>query len=448
MIPFYRLLEVTVHSLLIFLPLLFLAIWPFRRHLRFSFWTSNILVQLVCILQITMSMLVVFSHFSANFIFLIRTLIYAVFYFTLVKTHPGKLAFTLLALSNIGNLVSVCAKYLESLLFSSLAHESCRWSLCLCVFLMQLVGVGPLYFYITTQYARVIRGTYTVWRYLWGVPTTFFVVWFHYLYLSSQAGQEAFPSIQSTLFLVIINLGAFLIYHTEVLLIKERENAQELAQQNYLLTMQQLQYDNLQQRINEARQARHDIRHHTFLIREYLQSGKLQELETYLEQYTSTLPDSLSIVYCKHHATNALLGFFSRQARDSGIEMDVYLQLPEQIQIPETTLCVVLGNLLENALEACRQVTDDKKKITVRGKSNMGFVFFMITNTFDGDVRKSKSGKLLSTKSRSRGLGLDSVNQLVEANGGIWEVEVEPKTFRVSVMLTEQISPADSLKTP
>ena len=89
MIPFYRLLEVTVHSLLIFLPLLFLAIWPFRRHLRFSFWTSNILVLLVCILQITMSMLVVFFHFSANFMFLIRTLVYAVFYFTLVKTHPG-----------------------------------------------------------------------------------------------------------------------------------------------------------------------------------------------------------------------------------------------------------------------------------------------------------------------------------------------------------------------
>lgn len=446
MIPFYRLLEVTAYSLLIFVPFLFLGVWPFRRHLRFSFRTSNALVVLLCMLQIAMRMLIVFFHCSEELMYLLRTLVYAVFYFTLVETHPGKLSFTLLALSNIENLVSVCAKYLESLLFGDLAPEPYRWSLCLCVFLVQLLVAVPLYFYITTQYTRVIRGTHTAWRYLWGVPTTFFVVWFYHLYLTAQTSQEAFPDVKNTLFLVIINLGAFLIYHTEVLLIKEKEKAQELIRQNYLLTVQQLQYDNLQQRINEARQARHDIRHHTLLIREYLQSGMLRELESYLDEYTATLPDSVSMVYCQHYTTNALLGFYSRQAQASGIEMDVFVQIPGHVQLPETTLSVVLGNLLENALEACRQLTGGEKKITVRGKADMGSVFFVISNTFDGNLHKSKDGKYLSTKSGSRGFGLDSVAQLVNTNGGILQVETEPGIFRVSVLLTEQFSPSDSPK--
>lgn len=446
MIPFYRLIEVTAYSLLIFVPFLFLGIWPFRRHLRFSFRKSNALVVLICILQIGLGMLTVFFHFNANFIYLIRIILYAAFYFTLLKTHPGKLSFTLLALSNIENLVLVCAKYLESLLFGDLALESCRWSLCLCVFLLQLIIAVPLYYYITTQYARVIRGTYTAWRYLWGVPITFLMVWFYHLYLTAQTNQEVYLNIKSILFLIAINLGAILIYHTEILLIKEKEKAQELVQQNHLLTMQQLQYDNLQQRINEARQARHDIRHHTLLIREYLQCGKLRELEAYLDEYTSTLPDSLSMVYCQHYATNALLGFFSRQAKANGIEMDVHVQLPGQIQLPETTLSVVLGNLLENALEACRQPTTKEKKITVRGKADRGFVFLAITNTFDGTLHKSRDGKILSSKPGNRGIGLDSVAQLVESNGGILEIEAEQGFFRASVLLTEQLASSDSHK--
>ena len=444
MIPFYRFLEVAAYSLLIFVPFLFLSVWPFRRHLRFSFPVSNLLVVLLCIFQITSSMLTFHSYFSEQHIFLLRVLVYAAFYFALVDTHPGKLAFTLMALFNIQNLIAVCAKYLESLLFGDLALESYRWSLCLCVLLLQLITVFPLYSYIINQYSRVVRGSYTTWHFLWGVPTTFFVVWYYHLYLATQSSQESFLNIKSILFLVVINLGAFLTCHTEVMLITEKEKAQELAQQNYLLTMQQLQHDNLQQRINEARQARHDIRHHTLLIREYLQSGKLRELEAYLDEYTSTLPDSLSMVYCQHYATNALLGFFARQAKANGIEMDIFVQLPEQIQLPETTLSVVLGNLLENAMEACCQVPSGKKKITVRGKADKGFVFFSITNNFDGNLQKTRSGKFLSTKSGARGFGLDSVGQLVESNGGILEIETKDGLFRASVLLSESPAASDS----
>lgn len=167
-------------------------------------------------------------------------------------------------------------------------------------------------------------------------------------------------------------------------------------------------------------------------------------MENYLDSYTASLPDSSALIYCQHYATNALLGFFSRQAKECGIKMNVFVQLPDTIQIPETVLSVVLGNLLENALEACRQTSDGKKKITVQGKMDMGSVFFSISNTFEGELHRSKSGKILSTKSANRGLGLESVAQLVQSNGGMMEVEAENGTFRVCVLLPEQTAPVSA----
>ena len=441
MLPCYRLLEVALYSVLNFLPFLFLAMHPFCKQLRFSVTVTNVLVVLITLLQISIGLAVSFSSIDVGLLQLLTTCIYTVFFFAAVKDHFGKLLFTLLALSNVSSMVTVTAKCLEGLIFGPLALETYRWSLCLCMIVVHLVVTVPLYFYIRSLYTRIIQTQLFAWNYLWGVPTTFYVIWFYHLYLTGQSSLQVTLNVYSTLFLLLINAGAFLVYHTEVLLLLEKENVLTLNEQNHLLTMQKLQYDNLQNRIDEARQAKHDVRHHTYLIREYLRSGKLQELEAYLDDYSDSLPDTQSLVYCHHYSANVLLNFFAQQAQKSDIDVDIFVQLPETLGLPETTLSVVLGNLLENALEACRQVTDGEKKITVRGKADMGSVFFVITNTFEGDLRRNKEGKILSTKPGNHGLGLDSVGQLVKANGGVLEVEANQGIFRVSVLLTEQSAP-------
>lgn len=446
MIPCYRVLEVVLYSVLNFLPFLALAMYPFRKQMRFSPRVTNAMVVLITLLQIVIDLTIVFTSFDAGLLQLITTSIYAAFYFAAVRDHLGKLTFTMLVLSNVGNLVSVISKFLEGLIFGSLALEANRWSLCLCMVAVHLVITLPLFFYIKTQYAKIVQSQLFAWNYLWGVPVTFYMIWFYHLYLTGQSSPEVALNVSSVLFLLLINLGAFLVYHTEVLLLLEKENVLALNQQNHLLTMQTLQYDNLQNRIDEARQAKHDVRHHAYLIREYLRSGKLQELDAYLDNYCGSLPDTQTLVHCHNPAANALLSFFAQQAQNSSIDMDIFVQLPETLCLPDTALSVVLGNLLENALEACRRITEGERKITIRGKAEMGSVFFEITNTFEGVLRRNKEGKILSTKPGNHGLGLDSVSQLVKANGGILELEENQGIFRASVLLMEQPAPTDNPK--
>lgn len=437
-IPFYRFLEMGLYSMLNFLPFLILAVYPFRRHLRFSSAVSNILVVLICLVQMGLGFIATFSPLNTGILSAASTVIYAVFFFILLNGGIGRQTFVLLVILNIANLVAVFAKFLEGFLFPDLALESYRWSLCLCMLIVHLVITLPFGFYIHKYYTSNIPIQTPCWAYLWIVPATFFVIWYYYLYGTDQSSLAVALNTYNVLFLLFINVGAFVVYHITILLLQALAQTQLLTEQNHLLNMRKLQYDNLQQRINEARQAKHDVHHHTHLIREYLQGGKLRELEAYLDHYTASLPSPQSLIYCQHYATNALLGYFSQQAKTKGIEMDIFVQLPEQVNLPETTLSVVLGNLLENAIDACSIVAANKRKITVRGKFNQGSVFFEITNPYEGNLRKTKSGSFASTKASNRGLGLESVAALAKSHGGMLELDTHNGVFRASILLTEQ----------
>ena len=439
MIPFYRFLEVGTFSMLNLMPFLLLAIYPFRRHLRFSHFVTNSMILVMAIVQICLGCLAAFSPIGSEVMSLASTVIYASFYFFVIKDHIGRLSFVLLVLSNLANLVTVCAKCLEGLIFGSMALEAYRWSMLVCMVIMHMPITVPVAFYIHKYFTSSVPIETKSWRYLWIIPATFYVTWYYHLYFSGQDGLLVALDVHHALFLAIINIGAFVVYHTAILLLLEQKKSAQLVQNNYLLSLRNIQYENLQQRINEARRAKHDVHHHTYLIREYLQAGKLQELEAYLDQYSASLPKTQSILYCQHYETNSLLAYFVQQAQQHDITVDVFVQLPEKIRLPETTLSVLLGNLFENAIDACKEVAKSDRKITIRGKANNGFVFFDISNNYSGTLKKTKTGEYRSTKESGQGLGLNSVAQLVSYHNGVLEIDSSDHIFRVCVMLQEQM---------
>ena len=437
-IPFYRYLEVGLFAILNLVPFLLTAMYPFRHRLRFSYGVTWTLIGSLIAIQQCLGILAAFSPVGSEIMSLMSTVIYAGFFILAIKDNIGRLAFVLLVFSNLGNLVTVCAKFLEGVIFGDLALEAYRWSMNVCMLIMHSIITVPVAFYVRKHFTSSVPIRTGTWHYLWAVPGTFYAIWFYHLYFTGHSGLEVALDIHHTSFLVIINLGAFAVYHTAIRLLLEQKKSHDLTENNYLLTLQTLQHENLQQRINEARQAKHDVRHHTQLIREYLRDGKLQELEAYVEQYCDALPDAQSVLYCGHYETNVLLGHFAQRAQAEGIEMDIFVQFPEKIALPETTLSVILGNLLENAIDGCKTVKTGEKKLKVRGKAASGFIYLEISNTFSGTVKKNKAGEYTSTKSHGQGLGLRSVAQLVEFHQGVMDIDHQDGLFQVSVMIQEK----------
>jgi hypothetical protein len=101
MIPIYRYFEVALFSVLNFMPFLCLAIYAFRRRLRFSNITTNVWMILMCLLQIGIGFVAAFSTFGSDVLSVVSTVAYAGFLFLLVKDSPGKVIFVLLSLSKV-----------------------------------------------------------------------------------------------------------------------------------------------------------------------------------------------------------------------------------------------------------------------------------------------------------------------------------------------------------
>lgn len=436
--PIYRIAEITVYSLLNFLPFLMIALYPFRRHLRFPLPVTWLLAGMVTMVQIGLGIWAgLFDNGNVGLISAVSTLAYFLFYFSAVKTHFGKPLFTLLMLSNIANFVVMASKCIEGIFFPEMAQQSYRWTFSLAMAGVEILTLIPLFFYIRNTYSAVFEKVIaeSIWRFIWLIPATFYVIWYYNLYASNMSSLDLALLPSTSIFMFLINMGAMLIYHMVASLINITADNMELSEQNHALAMQNLQYGNLQSKLAEARQAKHDIRHHISILRSYLQSEEYDKLEDYLNSYQKSLPDDGSIVLCENHAANVLFLYIAEQCKAAGIDFSVQTHVPENLGIPDNDLSVLLGNLLENALDACLMQKHGERKIVVHAKTDGASIFFTIDNSFESVLRQDKRGNYLSTKEHGSGLGLVSVKSIVERYDGSLLINHDDGMFRVSVML-------------
>ena len=435
-----RILEVALYATLNFLPYLLFAIAPFRQSLRFSGRTTSVLILLATLLQIPLYVVDLCVELPAWLLTAIGLFLDGASYFLLVKAHVGKLTFMLLLLSNVANLLSAVAKCLEGVFFYELAVEGYRFTHSLLLFALNLVVLPLLYLYMrrhfSTGFAQSKQGSH--WRYLWLVPLTFYFIWFYHLYSDTHgSSDELLLHPEQAFFLFIVNLGALLVYQTIARFALAMEEAQLLSEKNHLLEMQNLQYEALRDRIDEARAAKHDVHHHVALLDAYAEAGELDKLRAYLSAYRRSLPDDRSIVFCKNQSINLLLLYYAQQAKNAGVDYDVPpIDIPESLPIADTTLSVVLGNLIENALEAQAVVPEDDRRITVRASFSQGALLLTVENVYAGKLRNTAEGAYLSTKNERRGTGLSSVRAIVKASGGKLEISHTETHFTVTVFLT------------
>lgn len=437
--PVYRILEICLYSVLNFFPFALIALYPFREQLRFSKAVVGILFFLLTVLQIWLGVMAAFMpEVSKGALSIISTAIYGAFYFAAVRASFGKMLFSLLMISNVANLVVTVSKCAEGMIFGrEMAMQPYRWTYSVCMLVVSLLVSIPLFLYFRNYYSERIHGrddTFA-WNYLWLIPSTFYLLWFWHGYGSDKTALEIALEPSSAAFILFINMGAFLVYHTCVRLIDEQEQNCALTEQNHQLEIQNLQYENLNRQIAATRQARHDLRHHIAVMDGYLAAGEYDKLHEYLQGYKKSLPGDESAMYCKHEAINILLLYFGQQAKEKHVEFSVSASLPRQIGIPDSALSVLMGNLLENALEACLAVKDGRASISVKARVQTDAVFIQIENTCDREVVPDEDGRFLSTKHGGWGVGLESVKNIAAQYDGMLEIETEAGSFCVSILL-------------
>ena len=180
---------------------------------------------------------------------------------------------------------------------------------------------------------------------------------------------------------------------------------------------------------------RHDLRHQLAVIRSLSEQDGASRLTEYLDTLIAEIPSERGRLYCENDAVNAIVSHYAAQAEAQNIELSIQLAVPEHTeQVSDSSLCVILGNLFENAIEACGRMTEGHPFIRLRSRLQYGMLTVAMDNSFNGNVSK-KDGKFLSSKRNEIGTGLQSVSAIAEKHGGGASFETDGKVFLSSVYL-------------
>ena len=241
--------------------------------------------------------------------------------------------------------------------------------------------------------------------------------------------------LQGYIVLSIAMLVLLFVFNTIFLLMATSLNRNaRLRQENQLLSLQQQRYENLKTAIEEARQARHDMRHHLNHISMLAEENDMETLKTYLAQTVSRIPD-LDMHFCENRAADSVLGYYCALAKREGIPFSAQIDLPQTLPVDEIDMCLVLSNLLENALEASLRTVPARRWMKVNAYVHAERLLLMqVENACDGEIKET-NGVFRSSKRKGNGIGIQSVRHIAEKNGGASTFAYQNGVFCAKIML-------------
>lgn len=216
------------------------------------------------------------------------------------------------------------------------------------------------------------------------------------------------------------------------------------AQEKNLLYEQELDLLNRHAQEREAydtemRRLRHDMKHHMSSLLGMLQGNNAKQAEKYVREMLQETPECRAedVSRTGNAIVDSLVNHKCGIARAEGIAFDANVFLPAELPFLGGHLTIVFGNLLDNALEACREVEVGKRYVTLGASYEKEVLMIAVKNPYRGERRKNRAGKYITTKKdrRSHGVGLSSVEQAVEAYCGQVDTDEQDGVFRVSVVM-------------
>lgn len=223
------------------------------------------------------------------------------------------------------------------------------------------------------------------------------------------------------------------IYNT--LEVKERQLREQALES--CLSMAEKQYSLISDNIDEIRRLRHDMKHHMNIIRILLERQSYEELRQYLDSYHSELTalDTALPLFTQNQTVNILAGHYANRAKAENVRAEFTIQLPAELPIDRTHLTVLLGNLWQNALEACEELPQKAERYIKTSIAVYQNKFMLQCMNSAARVQQDENGKYISTKGSGHGNGLTSVEDIVSLYGGFCEFGFDGHEFSCSAVL-------------
>ena len=196
------------------------------------------------------------------------------------------------------------------------------------------------------------------------------------------------------------------------------------------------QRDEVQNIYQTMRAWRHDYHNHMQSIKALIEMDKMKELSEYLDNLEKDL-DSIDIaIRTGNVGLDAILSSKVSIARKNDIEVNCTAKVPQDLTVNDVHLCAIVGNLMDNAIEACEKITEGTVPRFIRVYIGLfkSQLYISVSNSTCEKHRRRLS-ELVTCKLGEHGFGLRRIDKLAEKYDGFVNRKNEPGIFATEVML-------------
>lgn len=215
-------------------------------------------------------------------------------------------------------------------------------------------------------------------------------------------------------------------------------NSERSAIMSEMLNLQREHYAKFEASQREVQSVRHDIKHHMRYIQSLLLSDKTREAIEYIYKIYEHNELLKGVTYSGNFVFDSILSHGFANIKSKDIKLSYSIVLPPQLSIDDLDLCILLGNLIENAVEACQRIPNNscEKFIAIKACIKKDYLLLNISNSFDGVVNiTNNSYRTTKLNKNYCGIGLMNIEKVVNKYNGELAIEHSDHVFQIFAML-------------
>ena len=229
---------------------------------------------------------------------------------------------------------------------------------------------------------------------------------------------------------------------------KESVRRKRDSDRQRFLEVQRLQYEKIAGEMERTSRLRHDLRHHLNTLGALNAQGRQEEITEYLGQYGAVYDQLDRQNICADPVVDSVLEYYLALARSAEVSVKYQISLKASSGVESADMTVLLGNCLENALEALRQLPDGQRRLSIEMMNAGSAIVLCIKNTCkgtSGSREPTSWEEFVSTKGADRGgVGLRSVTAIAEKYDGSAQFQCKDGVFTTRIILNPTQEASDT----
>ena len=182
---------------------------------------------------------------------------------------------------------------------------------------------------------------------------------------------------------------------------------------------------------------KHDYKNHISVMKNYLLSGEHNVLLNYMNKLNDDLTSIDTIVKTGNRMMDAILNSKISLALSNKVPVIAEAQIFTALTTPDTDLCIIIGNLLDNAIEASLTLPENERMIRIFMEMKGSRLYISVTNLSAAKKQKKKNGRFTSLKGKNHGFGLVNIDRIVERHCGYINRNSEDGAFTTEILLPQ-----------